>query len=179
MSSAYLCLSHIGIVLLDLHASCNFHIWAGFQKYHFTEKPLGTAWFHLPCSRLSWLLVVLLVLFERRLCPYFERQLMGRSPSRAKWPSCGQHVATSKDDWKTGLRETETTMFKIALKLILERLTGRLDRERTGWEHFQYERIILLASFRMGGLKWPIYHFCKSLCSDGLPNSPSYASTKA
>ena len=31
--------------------------------------------------------------------PYFERQLLARSPSRAKWPSCGQHVAPTKDDW--------------------------------------------------------------------------------
>ena len=41
-------------------------------------------------------------LFERRpSVPYFERQLLARALHRGKSPSCGQHVAHSKDDWSS------------------------------------------------------------------------------
>ena len=41
-------------------------------------------------------------LFERRpSVPYFERQLLARALHRGKSPSCGQHVAASKDDWSS------------------------------------------------------------------------------
>ena len=63
-----------------------------FQKCHFTE-PSWTS-----CSRWSRLRVAGF-LFE--LGPVFWEATAGSSPSRAKWPSCGQHVAPSKDDWTT------------------------------------------------------------------------------
>ena len=71
--------------------------------------------------------------------PYFERQLLASDRSRAKWPSCGQHVAPGKDDWTTA-KQHRSEMTPFLLQILATGPSGicNVAREKTGREHFLF-----------------------------------------